>query len=253
MRLILFLLVLALVSWHIMIQHITGCSTSCERGIEDITFLDFGDDDTADKEDITEIQEETVTKTAPVDVIKTVYVIRKVKTVTLYATCYSQEDSHVERKGIYANQKYAGMLSRSERRINRTHYTVALNYHMRQYHEALININGTWTHKYRMHVPDYNTGKKPDFKISGDMYIDEIEYMRIFNDPYFSVPRDRMGNKKEYANRIDVLFTTAGNYASIKQRQKAWARKNTHNTPVEIWEIQKLFIYKDGTIKESEE
>lgn len=144
----------------------------------------------------------------------------------LYATCYSKEDGPTEAKGIYSNNKYAQLLHKSERRIQRHHWTVALPPELKKYHNELVYVNGKWTHKWRMHVPEYNTADKS----------------RGFDAGYWAVPRDRMLQR----GRIDVLFTTAGNYASIKQRQNAWARMNTHNTPVEFWELVKCPVYEKG-------
>jgi len=141
----------------------------------------------------------------------------------LYATCYSKEDGPVEAKGIYANQKYAELLNRSERRIQRHHWTVALPPELKEYHRALIYVDGLWTHKYRVHVPGYNTADKT----------------RGFDAGYWSVPRDRMLQK----GRIDVLFTTAGAFATIKQRQREWAGRYTHKTICEFWELKKVPIY----------
>jgi len=252
MKAILFLLIAIVISWYLMLSHLTGCKVNglnVENKMDtDDKGFDFGED-YSDKQERVEIKEVKEIKKEIVDnnIISFVYLIVKIKEVNLYATCYSQQDSTIEMKGIYANQKYASFLNKSERRINRNHYTVALNYNMKEYHEGLINVNGIWTHRYRFHVPDYNADIIEKFKIKNDTYMNDIDYLRIFNNDYFSVPRDRMSNKKEYANRIDVLFTTAGKYSTIKQRQRAWARRNTHNMPIEIWEIQKWAFCKDGS------
>ena len=186
-------------------------------------------------------------------IVRYEYRIQKVFTKNLYATCYSQLDSPVEAKGIYANNKFDDFLHRQERRIQRYHYTVAINPELKQYHEALIELpGGIWTHKYRVHVPDYNKSKMPEspFKQGEKSYMDTADYnlLDVFNDPYWSVPRDRMRQK----GRIDVLFTTAGNYYSIKKRQSVWARKNTHEWPCDFWEIQKIAVYSDGSERKVE-
>ena len=164
-------------------------------------------------------------------------------TRNLYATCYSKEDGPIEAKGIYANQKFADKLDRTERRIQRTHYTVALPPELRGFHEALIELpDGTWVHKFRVHVLDYNSESFPTLT-SGDSWLPESQrLLKLFDDPYFSVPRDRM----KWKGRIDVLFTTAGNYATIKQRQNHWARKNTHEWPCDFWEIVKVPVYGES-------
>ncbi|MFW6173001.1 MAG: hypothetical protein ACOC5T_04590 [Elusimicrobiota bacterium] len=175
-------------------------------------------------------------------IIRHEYGLRKVGVKKLYATCYSKYDGPTEMKGIYANQKFADRLHLRERRIQRHHFTVALNPEMDNYHRALIQLpNGTWTHKYRFHVPGYNPDKFP--VVREETYPKTQKILSAVNHKYFSVPRDRM----KWKGRIDVLFTTAGKYNSIEQRQRYWAKKNTHNTSVEIWEIQKIAIYSDGT------
>ncbi len=118
---------------------------------------------------------------------------------------------------------------------------------MKEYHTTLIELPGNiWTHKYRVHVPDYNKPVRPDaqeiMKNKGCLDLGH-RLLQVFNNPYFSVPRDRMKQK----GRIDCLFTTAGNYNSIKQRQRQWAKKNTHNWSCEFWEIERWAIYNDGT------
>lgn len=167
-------------------------------------------------------------------------------TKKLYATCYSQWDSEWERAGIYANNKYSSELHKSERRIQRHHYTVALPPELKEYHNALIQLpDGTWTHKYRVHVPDYNRKEKP-VKKNPESFIGRTNYLlSMFNDKHFSLPRDRM----RQTGRIDVLFTTAGKYNSIKQRQRAWMNKYTHEHPCQFWEIEIYAVYSDGTEK----
>jgi len=144
----------------------------------------------------------------------------------LFCTCYSKLDGPVEAKGIYANQKFADKLHLQERRIQRCHFTVALPPELRQYHEALICVDGKWRHKFLVHVPDYNSDVK--------------------GEKYWSVPRDRMSQR----GRIDILFTTSGKYASIKQRQRYWMKKDTKQWPIEFWEIVKVAVYDDGSEKE---
>jgi hypothetical protein len=179
-------------------------------------------------------------------------------------TCYSRFDGGIEMKGIYANESIdlsGDRLPVSERRIRGNHYTVAVNYEMKEYHEKLICINGAWTHKYRFHVPNYNSEIVPDNSISkfAQRYSTNW-YLLFFNSPYFSVPRDRMGchtkrnsngqivtrDKYSQEDRMDVLFTSAGNSATIRDRQRAWARNTPSKVNVEVWEIGKFAIWNDG-------
>lgn len=191
---------------------------------------------------------ETEEKPAAVErkIVRYEYRIEERFTKKLYATCYSQWDSPAEAKGIYANNKFDDFLHRQERRIQRHHYTVAINPEMKEYHEALIELpGGVWTHKYRVHVPGYNKPLRPtqDSTYENAQYLPRDQrLLSVFNHGYFSVPRDRMKQR----GRIDVLFTTAGNYATIKQRQGVWARKNTHEWPCTFYEITKWAVYDSG-------
>jgi len=159
-------------------------------------------------------------------------------TEKLFATCYSKLDGPVEARGIYANESIdrhpkRDRLPRQERRIQRSHYSVALPPELKEKHKALIKIPGVgWRHKWLVHVPDYNKGNRNQSIRKGYPF-----------DPYFSVPRDRM----KWKGRIDVLFTTSGIYASIKQRQTYWKRKGTKQWPCDFWEIVKIAVYSDGS------
>lgn len=173
------------------------------------------------------------------------YKIKYHSTVNLYATCYSKLDGIVEARGIYANQKFADRLHVSERRIQRFHYTVAMPPGYKHFHEALIELpGGVWSHKYRVHVPGYNSPEIPDGKIEGSNQLFEgcQKYLNVFNNKYFSVPRDRMKQR----GRIDCLITTAGKYNSLKQRLRNW---KSLNKDVKIFEIQKMAVYSDGSKK----
>lgn len=156
--------------------------------------------------------------------------LEKIGEVKLYATCYSQQDGTVEKMGKYANQKYATMLHKSERRIQRSHYTVAINPEMKKYHDEMIELSDGWTHKYRFHVPGYNSSLMEDGE---------------YDSGYFSVPRDRMTQR----GRIDCLITTAGQYATLEQRLKNW---KSSNRQCEVWEIKKYIVYTDGSERETE-
>lgn len=148
------------------------------------------------------------------------YFLVKRFTKKLYVTCYSQHDGPIEKKGVYANQKYADKLHISERRIRRHHYTCALPPELKNYHENLIYLNGKWTHKYRVHISGYNNDDKDDI-----------------DRGYWSVPRDRMLQR----GRCDALITTAGKYATIQQRLKHW---KSNIREVEFWEIVKRPVYR---------
>ena len=172
-------------------------------------------------------------KTPPPEIIKRkfvkyVYRLEYKFTKRLYATCYSQFDSPVEARGIYANQNFADKLHRNERRIQRHHYTVALPPELKQYHETLIELPGGWTHKYRVFVPGYNKPSDAESK-----------------DQVFSVPRDRMRQR----GRIDCLITTAGKYADIHQRIRNW--KSTHRDCM-FYEIVKYKLFDDGLLERVE-
>ena len=176
------------------------------------------------------------------------YKIEKKFTLIRYATCYEQNDGPIERKGIYANDDMRD-LHRSERRLTWGHFTVALAPEDDSYHRALIELpGGIVTHKWRVHVPDYNKEAFPTLT-SRDAYLPEGErYKAYFDSSYWSVPRDR----HKWKGRIDVLFTDADVYYDIDQRQKYWARKNTHEWPCEFWEIEKWAVYSDGTERKAE-
>jgi len=196
---------------------------------------------------------------------KIIYRIFKVGETEQKLTCYSKLDGGIEAKGVYANESIdlcADRLLYNERRIRGNHYTVAVNYEMKQYHEKLININGVWTHKYRFHVPNYNSDIMPDKSIDRFAPRESSNwYLMFFNSPYFSAPRDRMGchtkrnsngqiitrDKYSFEDRMDVLFTSAGNFASIRDRQCGWMRNTPPKVNVEMWEICKLVVYNDGT------
>jgi len=153
-------------------------------------------------------------------------------TRTLKTTCYSKYDPGDPGHGRYANDDMT-QLPIQERRINRHHYTVALPPELNEFHRALIWLpNKGWRHKYMFHVPEYNGANKdyPFGNISPKI------------KPYLSVPRDRMKQR----GRIDVLFTTAGDFFDIAQRQRHWGAPMKE---VECWEIVKIAEYSDGSRK----
>jgi len=158
------------------------------------------------------------------------YVDTKIMTVTYY---------HKGKK--YGNDDITD-LPLQERRVQRFHRTVALNKKMRDMHTAVIQVEDrfgryVFTHKYRFHVPGYNKLDKSTWDSS-----------------YYSVPRDVMSHKAKLTaegkclyceqDRIDILFTTAGNYATIEQRGAYWGMQEL---PVEIYEICRYAVYSDGT------
>lgn len=152
----------------------------------------------------------------PPVVVETRYEYRLQFTVELKATCYSKYDPGDPGHGRYANDDMTE-LPIQERRINRHHYTVALPPEYNDQHRELIWLPGTgWRHRWGIHVPGYNNERE-----------------------YLSVPRDRMKQR----GRIDVLFTTAGKYFDIPQRQRHWG------APMklcEFWKIVRIKKYSDG-------
>ena len=238
---------LPIASFSFMIWAMMACCAT-DKPVDDFNDLEWPEATALTKpplqpEPTPEVQEPPVIQDPELVIVGYRYEIVKVSTELLYATCYSQEDGPIEAKGIYANQKFAAKLSRSERRIQRTHYTCAMPPELKRYHEALIELpNGKWTHKFRVHIPDYNTAEFPAMKSRDAWLPEDQKLLKLFDDDYFSVPRDRM----KWTGRIDVLFTTAGKYATIKQRQNQWAKKNTHNWPCDIWEIVEVPVYGDA-------
>jgi len=224
--------------------------TACSRCsvTENVALTEFDND--LEFEEEPEVKEPVVIK-EPValnqkKIVRYFDQLRYVKTVVCYATCYSPI-SDPDYKGRYANDDLD--LPRHMRRAKTSDWTVALNLKMREYHDTLYQKqNGEKTHKYRFHVEGYNKENIDENKTDTE---------------YFSIPKDCMthatGIKKGREkglngeclyckqNRIDVFFTTAGNYNSIEQRQNAWKRKNTHNSRVEIWEWKKIAVWSDGT------
>ena len=205
------------------------------------------------------------------------YRLEYVETINRKVTCYSKDDPGDPGHGKYANINFADKLYRSERHINSSHFTVALNYDDKEWHENLIQLSGgTWTHKYRFHVPGYNKEKKPDLNHYpyGDSFLgDDYDFKSITDNTYFSIPRDRMGRVwicphcrkvvignryfckycnrsikpidlygRSGENRIDILFTYAGKYNSIKERQKYWGAKKLN---IDVYEIVKYPIYSE--------
>lgn len=182
-------------------------------------------------------QRETAVAPTKWKLVRYGYGIQPCKTIVRYATCYPDHPSDIEKRKPYANRKYP-FIPRRETRIRRTDYTVAVNFKDRWMNDTFIMINGQAINKFYVHVPDYNKRTKED-----------MEHLDWPYDPYLSVPRDVMPDIKAYLKppRIDVLFTTAGKYFDIKQRQHEWAKMYTHKHQIEVWEIFKYRLETDGT------
>ncbi len=150
--------------------------------------------------------------------------IRRVAVYYLDATCYHRwADSQVGYSRMYANHDLVD-LPESERWLQEYHYTVAMNYAMDDMHRALVTLpDGQVTHKYRVHVPSYNS----DYNHASDHYRGQLA---DFNGSYFSVPRDRM--PAYHRGRIDILFT--GCKQACEAKVNWWGKRFM---PVEIWEI----------------
>jgi len=168
-----------------------------------------------------------------------VYGMRKYESLTRYVTCYPDHPSDIDKRKPYANRKYP-FVERRETRIRRSDFTVAVNFEDRWMHNAFIVKDGMAINRFYVHVPDYNKGYRDQSLAGGYPY-----------GPYFSVPRDVMPDKKAYLQppRMDILFTTAGEYASIRQRQTYWAKKYTHEHQVDVYELVRYRVYADGSIE----
>ena len=196
------------------------------------------------------------------------YVLRMIPVVKKkrLATTYSKWDSPKEEKGIYSNQKFANYLPFYERRINTEHYGVALCLTDAKYHNRLIQLpNGKWTHKYRVHVPHYNTDIKPTILEASERskrayYSISDAILDIAKSRWYSHPRDRMSHDSDGKNHngrcdycednkcIDVLHT--GYRAIVKQKQKKWMNSYQRYLVIEFEEIALFAIYSDGTEKQ---
>lgn len=148
--------------------------------------------------------------------------LRYVTTYWLDATCYHRWSDHPKTNGRYAN--YDTDLPLQERVIQDWHYTVALNYAMDEFHSSEVRLpDGQLTHKYRLHVPGYNSPTmEPSPHYTG--------WLADFNGAHWSVPRDRMPAK--WRGRIDILFT--GCESAARGKASRWGKRFV---PVEIWEI----------------
>ncbi len=179
------------------------------------------------------------------------------------ATTYSKWDSPAERKGIYSNQRFAAYLNLYQRRIRDKHYGVALCLLDADYHNRIVQMpDGTWTHKFRVHVPAYNRGEKPKNMETSDKRDSFIgsnltaQILAIADCKWFSVPRDRMSHKGDKKNHngkcdycvddqcIDVLHT--GCPAIAKRNQKRWMENHQAYMDVEFWEVACFAIFDNG-------
>jgi len=197
-------------------------------------------------------------------IIKYVFRMESVDNQRRLATTYSKWDSEKERKGIYANQKFANYLNIYERRIRTKHYGVALCLLDARFHNRLIQLpNGTWTHKYRVHVPHYNPGPKPSNMEASNhrnSYMGSdvtSDILSIADCKWFSVPRDRMSHGSDRKNHngrcdyceddqcIDVLHT--GYEAAVKNKQRKWMNNYQKYMDIGFWEIACFAVYDNGT------
>jgi len=201
-------------------------------------------------------------KKNPEKILRYVYRWSPVEKRRRFLTTYSKWDSPAEMKGIYANQKFAQYLNIYERRIRDKHYAVALNLTDANYHNALVRLpNGAWTHKYRVHVPNYNTSAKPSLEAArqDDAYLgSDISslILALGSSSYFSQPYDRMSHGRDKKNHngrcdycedeqiLDVLHT--GYEGIVKQKQKKWKKSNQKYTDVVFWELCKFAQYSGG-------
>jgi len=159
--------------------------------------------------------------------LRLVYKLEYQFSKTRYTTCYTGFDEGDPGHGKYANQKFADKLHLQERRIKYEHNTVALCPEDKIYHEQLIDIKGTWTHRWRVHVDGVHSDQRDSATDSG----------------YFGVPRDRMKQSK----RIDFLITTAGKYNSKEQRVRNW---KSYNRKVDFWCWKVYRLFDDGLMVE---
>jgi len=215
------------------------------------------------KEEEYDISKEPPVITEGPKLSKHVYRMIPVETRKRLLTTYSKWDSPAEEKGIYANQKFANYLNIYERRIRDKHYTVALNLLDDYFHNRLVKLpDGSWTHKFRVHVDGYNKSDFPNIADirDGNAYLgsDVSSLLKAVADSdYFSAPRDRMSHGSDRKNRngrcdycsdnqvMDVLHT--GYPAIVKQKQKRWMRTNQRYTNVDFWEIARFAVYSDGS------
>ncbi|RLI36699.1 hypothetical protein DRO66_05160 [Candidatus Bathyarchaeota archaeon] len=218
----------------------------------------FADIPVYDEEEVMSLPDKP-TQSIPVVETNRYFRIVKIGQFNRKPTTYSIYDKNDRQPGHpdygkYANNKFGRKLHRSERYVHTSHYTVAVTYKDRGLHNSIIQLpDGTRTHKYRLHVPHYNSDSYD--VASPDSYLDNRsqKLLRVADSSFFSVPRDRMSHKKgncRYCreDRIDILHT--GYEASVKKKQRWWMSNIKSKLPIDVYEIRYFVEYSDGTVKQ---